>query len=265
MHLIATLLTAKELAPTLLYPLSCTKGEPLAFRTTTGTVLTRSMRIDFNGHRPLCKRFLFGQPIDLSSQLVRLFAVESPGLASSSCLDLAQPFKDQDTAGIPGTHSCNGMCGLVSRISVHLTNVLPKVKIASLPFDWFAREPLFFTNVFEVSIAMLIESMILDKDCFNDLAILSDGDDRQILHIKVNCYCHQIRIAFALDDFLCFDFFGVREVQFGSFPAENELGTLLFPLLIRSTSLKVAAVLDRVIHPDPSPSGIHLQADKALL
>jgi hypothetical protein len=96
------------------------------------------MRIDFHGHRSLGERFLSGQPIDLSSQLVCLFPIESSGLAPSSCLNLAQSLKEQHTAGVPGADVGNGAGRFVSNILVHAADVLPELDIALFPSDWLA-------------------------------------------------------------------------------------------------------------------------------
>ena len=89
MSFIATDSTLEELAPTLFDPPSCAKGEPLTFRAAAGAVLRCAPRIDLRGDRGLLKRFLPGELIDLSPQLVRLFAVEPSGFACSFGLDLA--------------------------------------------------------------------------------------------------------------------------------------------------------------------------------
>lgn len=83
MNLIPASRAVEELAPTCFEPLIAAKGDPLPLCTTSATIVTRSLRIDFHGHRSPGERFLSGQPIDLSSQLVCLCAIESPGLAPS--------------------------------------------------------------------------------------------------------------------------------------------------------------------------------------
>ena len=138
MNLIPASSAAEELAPTRFEPLIAAKGEPLTLCTTAATILTRSMRIDFHGHRTLGERFLSGQPIDLSSQLVCLFAIESPGLDPSSCLDLAQSLKKQYAAGVPGADVGNDAGRFVSNILVHASDVLPELDIALFSSDRLA-------------------------------------------------------------------------------------------------------------------------------
>src|SRR2546425_8820075 len=53
---------------------------------------------------------------------------------------------------------------------------------------------LFFGKTFEMPIAVSVEVLISDKDRLNDPAILSDGDHREILHIEIDGYCHQVRV-----------------------------------------------------------------------
>ena len=71
--------------------------------------------------------------------------------------------------------------------------------------------------------------MIPHKDGFDDLPVLSQCDDGEIAHIQVDTDRHEIRISFALDDLFRFDRFRLREMQFGTLLAENQLGAFRFP------------------------------------
>ncbi len=133
--LIAALGTPEKLSPSLLDALATSEREPLAFGSASGAILTGAMWIDFDGDDPFCEGFLSGILIDLASQLVCLCAVHPPGLAPSFGLNLAEPFKEQHAARIPGTHLGNRTSGFVGGISVHAPHMLPKLLVAVLPFD----------------------------------------------------------------------------------------------------------------------------------
>ncbi len=81
--------TPEQFSPTENCALACAQGEPLPFRATTSTVLTGAMWVDFHRDRRLGVGFLTGEPIDLPSQLVGLFAIEPSGLACLLGLDRA--------------------------------------------------------------------------------------------------------------------------------------------------------------------------------
>src|ERR1700674_1604225 len=90
----------EQFSPISCDPLTGAKGEPLPFCATASTILTGAVRVDFHRHRCFRVGFLFGELIDLPSQLVRLLAIASSGRASSFGPDFAQPFKKQHAAGI---------------------------------------------------------------------------------------------------------------------------------------------------------------------
>ena len=73
-----------------------------------------------------------------------------------------------------------------------------------------------------------IQPMIPHKDGFDDLPVLSECDDGEIAHIQVDTDRHDIRMSFALDDLFRFDRFRLREMQFGTLLAENQLGAFFF-------------------------------------
>ncbi len=147
-------------------------------------------------------------------------------------------------------------------IPVHPPDVLPEHRRVAFSPDWFARLPLLFADAFQVSIAVLVQSMISDKDGFNDLAVLSDRDDCQVLDIKIDPNRHQTRIQLTVFDPSCLDLFGLREMQFRRLAAENEFGTLLVPSRLPTTVLMPATVLDGVVGPRLGLSCVHLQAHK---
>src|SRR5689334_12634014 len=73
----------EQFSPTSCDPLPSAQGEPLPFRATMSTILTGAMRIDLHRDCSLGIDLLFGEPIDLSPHLVRLFAIEPSGFAPS--------------------------------------------------------------------------------------------------------------------------------------------------------------------------------------
>ena len=81
--------TEKELAPFARDPLPCHQAEPHPFGSTTGTILRGAMRIDFDTDDPNGIGFFFRKLSDFPFQLIGLFAVEPPRLASSRSFDLA--------------------------------------------------------------------------------------------------------------------------------------------------------------------------------
>src|SRR6266852_1674464 len=102
----------EQFSPTSYDPLTSAQGEPLPFGAAAGTVLTGAMWIDFHRDGSFDEGLLFPESIDLAPQLVRLLAIEPPGLACSPCLDLAQPFKEQHAAWVLRADAGNGMRGL---------------------------------------------------------------------------------------------------------------------------------------------------------
>jgi hypothetical protein len=204
----------KELSPTLVHPLASAQGEPLPLRAAAGTILRCAMRIHFHRDSAFREGLLTAELINLPAQLIGLFAIEPPGFAHCSRLDLAQTFKEQHTAGVLRAHPRNGMSRLASGIAVHAVHMPPELLIAVLSFDGLAREPLLCADALQVPVALLIQSVIRDEHRFNDRIALPDRDHREILHIQVHRYRHQIRIKPALFDFFGFDLSHLAEVQF---------------------------------------------------
>ena len=112
---------------------------------------------------------------------------------------------------------------------------------------------------------MLIQALIRDKAGGFDLPMLADGNDREMLHIEVDSHGDQIRITFALHDLFGLDLFGLGDVQSRRVFAQDQLGTLLLPSWLRSALLKVPAVLNGIIDPDPSIPIVDLEANKRLV
>src|SRR6516225_6085089 len=84
---------------------------------------------------------------------------------------------EQHAAGILCAHLHNATCHLVRRIRVHLAHVLPQLLITVFALDWLACLPLFFCDALEMPEACLIESMVSDKDGFEQSPMLTRGDD----------------------------------------------------------------------------------------
>src|SRR5258708_3212710 len=210
MGLVAAMWALEQLAPGLFDALALTEREPLPLEATSRAILAGAMRVDFDGHDPCDKGFLTGLLIDLAAQLVGLFAVRAPRLASSFGADLAQALKEQHAARIPGAHVGNAARNLVGGILVHAAHILPELLRTVLALHRLARLPLLFRDALEMAIALLIESMIRDEDGFDDRAVLPDGDHGDIFDIQVDGYRHQIgsELAF-LALFVC-SLFGLR-------------------------------------------------------
>ena len=263
-RLVVTHGTQEEFSPFLLDALAASVGEPLPLGTASRAILRCPMRIDFQSDGAACRvRFVFGVSIDLATQLVRTFAVHAPRLAPASLFDLAQALKEQHTTGIPGADIGNPAGNLVSSVFIHAAHMLPKLLGARLPLHWFAQLPLFFGKTFEMPIAVSVEVLISDKDRLNDPAILSDGDHREILHIEIDGYCHQVRVLFALLHLLRLDRLDLREVESSRLGTQDEFGALGFPGWITPPRFKVAAQFDGIVVPFPSGSRVDLEPSEA--
>src|SRR5260370_16952104 len=136
---------AEELSPPLFHPLTSAQGEPLPLRAAAGTVLRGAVRIHFHRYGAFDEGLLPPEPIDVSAQLIGLFAIESPGLARSPRLDLAQPFKEQDTAWVLRTHPRNRMRALAGGLAVHPTHIPPYFPFPLLSFTCLPSDPFLFT------------------------------------------------------------------------------------------------------------------------
>src|SRR5215469_15705224 len=142
MALVVTNRAAEELAPTARDPLPSQQAEPQPFGSTTGTILTGAMRIDFHAHYPFCIGFFFRELVDFAFELIGLFAIAPPGFAAPLWLDRAQAFKEQHTARILLADLDNRACCFVSRIGVLPANMLPELLIALFTLDGLAGLPL---------------------------------------------------------------------------------------------------------------------------
>src|SRR5215469_10458087 len=130
--------TSEHPAPFFFDPLAAFQREPLASGAAARAILGCSVRIDFDGHDTLRVIFLFGVLIDLSAQLIRLATIHAPGCAPPTVLDLAQPLKEQETAGVCGARLSNDARYLVGAIFVHPPDMAPELLIAVLSCDGFA-------------------------------------------------------------------------------------------------------------------------------
>ncbi len=83
MALVVASVARKEFAPFACDPLSCLVREPHAETAATRTILRSAMGIDFHAHHTNGIRLFFRELMDFAFQLVRLFAIEPPGFASS--------------------------------------------------------------------------------------------------------------------------------------------------------------------------------------
>ena len=201
--------TVEEFTPLLVAASCASEREPLALGTASGAVLRCPVCIGFCGHDPHGIGFLARILIDLAAQLIGLFAVPAPRFARPFRSDLAQAFKEQDTVRILCTDSGNAARYPMSRVVVHPADMSPELLVAVLAFDRLARLPLLFGDPLEMVIALLIQPVIRKKDCLYDSTLLSDRDDGQLFHIQVHSDRHQIRIQFALFDFLGRDLLGL--------------------------------------------------------
>src|SRR5258708_7981183 len=145
------------------------------------------MRVNFHrDHGAAGIRRLARIPPDLAAKLVGLAAVHAPGLRSALRLDLAEPLKEEDAAGVLRTDGRDLTGDLASRVLVGAPDMSPEILIAALALDGFARLPLLLGNLFEVTIARLIEPMIPDEHRFEDLFIPPDGDNGEDLHFQIH-------------------------------------------------------------------------------
>src|SRR5216683_1836743 len=99
------------------------------------------------------------------------------------------------------------------RICILPTHMCPEVLIAVFAFDGFARLPLFLRHLFEMMVTMLIETLIGDKTCLNDVPMLADGHDRRIFHIEIDGHRHEIGILLALYDLFRRDGFALEKMK----------------------------------------------------
>src|SRR5258708_543212 len=153
----------EEFAPTASDRLTRRQAEPQPFGYTTGAILRRAMRIDFDTDHRCRIGFLFRESVDFAFQLISLRAVEPPGFASSLWFDDPQAFKEQHTTGILLAHLDNGSGCLMSHIRVLPADMPPELLIAVFPLDRLARLPLLLRGALEMAIAVLIKSMVRDK------------------------------------------------------------------------------------------------------
>jgi len=250
-----TVRAPEQLAPSHSDALAVLVGEPLPQLAAARAILAGAMGIDFDRHRARKKRLLTGILVDLAAQLIGLPAVHAPRLAAYFGLDFAQALKQQHAAGIPGAHPCNVAGDLAGGILIHAPHVAPELLVAVLALGWLAREPLLFGDALEMPIALLIEAVIGDKDCFNDVLMLPDRDHRQVFHIEIDRHCHQLRIELALLHLFGLDLFGLREVQRGYLLGEDQGGALPLPGRITQPLLEVAAAHHRELtHCQACPS-----------
>src|SRR5260370_197739 len=96
-----------------------------------------------------------------------------------------------------------------SRVLFGAPDMAPEILIAALALDGFARLPLLPGNLFEVTIARLIESMIPDENRFEDPFIPPDGDNSEVLHIHIDADCDQMWVQLPLHDTSSFNLFGL--------------------------------------------------------
>jgi len=244
--------------------LACLGREPHAFAAAPRTILRRAMGIDFDTHHANGIGFFFRELVDFAFQLVRLFAIEPPGLATPLGFDYPQPFKHQHTARILLTDLDNGPCRLVCCILMVPSNMCPQLLVAPFTFDRLARLPLFLRYPFEMPVSVLIEAVIGNKARGNDLATLSRRDNCELFHIQIDRDRHQIRIALALHDFLRRDGFGLQKMNGRRLLAQDEFRAFLFPSFFTPTLLKVAIVAGRVVNPYPLLSSRDLEPNKTL-
>jgi len=105
-------------------------------------------------------RFFFRELINLSFELVGLFAIQPSRLASPFWFDHPQSFKEQHTVWILLTHLDNGSGCFMSHIRVLMADVPPELLIAVFPLDRLAGLPLLPGNALEMAIAVSIEPLI---------------------------------------------------------------------------------------------------------
>jgi hypothetical protein len=127
-----------------------------------------------------------------------------------------------------------------SRVLVGAPDMSPEILIAALTLDGFACLPLLPGNLFEVTIARLIESMIPDEHRFEDLFIPPDGDNGEVLHIQIDADRDQMRPQLPLHYAGSVYLFGLGKVQRGPAPAQDQGGTLPLPVLLLHAALEVA-------------------------
>ena len=222
------------------------------------------MRIGFCGHDPQRIGFLPRSLVDLTAQLVGLFAVHAPRCAGPFRFDLAQAFKEQHTARIPRAHHCDVVGHLVGGICIHAAHMAPELLITPLACHRLARKPLLGCDAFEMAIALLIQTAIGDKDGLNDVLMLPDGDHGQILDIEIDGHRDQIGIVFAVLDLFGQDLFGLREVQRCRVLGQDQQWTVPLPGRIAQSLLEIATPDDRVVRPTPRLAIIHLEPHKAV-
>src|SRR5260370_17119369 len=262
---IAAMWAPEQLAPFHLDATSSPVGEPLPQLSASRAKLAGAMGIDLNRTHPLRKDLLGGVLVDLAAQLIGLLAVHAPRLAASFGLDLAQALKERHGGGISGAHGGNAAGDFVGVILIHAVHMAPELLVAALAFDRLARLPLLLGDAPQMPIALLIEASIADKDGLDDLLMLPDRDHREVFHIEIDRYRHQVRIELAFPHPLGRNLFGLREVHFGRVRTQDQDGALVLPRLFAATLLQVAAAHHRGVDPLPRLAIIHLEPDKVAL
>ncbi len=264
--LVVTHLTREQLAPLLHDAASASEGKPFPLGAAAGAILARAVWIDLDGdHRRASKHFLPRVLPDFAAKLVGHPAVHPPRFACPLGLDLAQALKEQNAAGILRADLGDPVRNLVGGVLVGAPDMPPEILITVLPLDGLAALPLLLGDLLEVAVARLVQAVIGQKDHFQYLFILPDGDHREILDVEIDADGDQMRVQLALDHAGGFDLFGLREMQRCLLATQDQGRALLLPVLLLPALLKVARAADGVVHPDPPAPIIDLEADKAVV
>ena len=250
----------EEFAPTAIDPLTRHQAEPQPFGSTTGAILRRAMRIDFDTDHRCRIGFLFRELVDLASQLIGLLAVEPPGFAPSLWFDDPQAFKEQHTARILLADLNDGSCGLVSHIRVLPADMPPELLIAVFPFDRLARLPLLLRDAPQMAIAVLIKPVVRDKAGVDNPAMLPGRNHGELLHIQVDGDRDQVGVALAFHDPFGGDGLALHHVHDCRVLPQDELRAFLLPSFLTSMPFKVAVVAGGVVDPDPVRPSVHFEA-----
>ncbi|HEX9134084.1 MAG TPA: hypothetical protein VF844_17465, partial [Ktedonobacteraceae bacterium] len=169
--------------------------EPLPPGAAPAAILTGAMWIDFDRDGASSESLLACELVDFASQLVRLFAVASPGGTCSPGFDFPEPLKEQDAAGILRAHPGEDARRFVGSVFIHPPNMPPELLVAALSSDGLAREPLLSAYALQMPIAVLIEAKIGHKHGLDDLAMPPGRDHREVFHIEVDRHGDQVRIT----------------------------------------------------------------------
>ncbi len=172
------------------------------------------MRIDLRGDDAERVRFLSCIPVDFAPQLVRLFAVHAPRLASPFGSDRAQALKQEHTPRIAGADVGDHAGDSVGCVLIHVSDMTPELLVAALALDRPARLPLFFGDALEVVIALLIKPLVAHKATFDDTMALPDGNHSEPFDVEIHRHRDQVGVLPALDDLLGADLSCLGEVQF---------------------------------------------------